>query len=84
MVKVIIKIGVENIKFNKKPTQWLNIWLDSYLNFSLHMNKKVKKTQVAKIQVKRLIQLYELATAPIQKIQITIIQFIILYKAEPW
>lgn len=84
MVKVIIKIGVENIKFNKKPTQWLNIWLDSYLNFSLHMNKKVKKTQVAKIQVKRLIQLYELATAPIQKIQIAIIQFIILYKAEPW
>lgn len=36
-----IKIGAKKIKFNKKATQWLRIWLDSQLTFTKHFNKKV-------------------------------------------
>ena len=49
IVDVPIKIGAESIKFNKKTTRWLWIWLDSQLNFTSNMNEKDKKAQTAEI-----------------------------------
>ena len=42
----------------KKVTQWLEIWLDSHLNFDFHVNKRMKKTKVAEAQIKGLGKTY--------------------------
>lgn len=67
IAKVNIKIRVVNIKLNKEAIWWLEIWLDSQLNFTLYVNEKVKKAQIAKNQMKKLTQIYELASALVKK-----------------
>ena len=49
IAEVNIKIGAENIQFNKETTRWLGIWLDSQLKFKSHVNKKVRKARIAEI-----------------------------------
>lgn len=53
-----IKVGNKKISFNKEATQQLEIWLDSQLKFIFHINKKVKRVQTAKIQIKGLTRTY--------------------------
>ncbi len=40
--------------FNKKATWWLGMWLDSGLNFIVHINEKLKKTKMAEVKIKEL------------------------------
>lgn len=58
IVEVTIKIEAKNIKFNKKAIRWLGIWLNSQLNFTSHMNEKVKKVQTTEIQITGLTRTY--------------------------
>ena len=45
---------------NKKNYPIVKIWLDSYLNFAFHINKKMKKAKAAKVQIKELTKTYRL------------------------
>lgn len=82
IAEVTIKIEAKNIKFNKKATWWLRIWLDSQLNFTSYVNEQVMKIPKAEIQIKRLTQIYGLAFSLIQRIQVAVVQSIALYKGE--
>ncbi len=73
-----IKVGNDEISFNKKATQWL----DSHLNFMLHINEKVRMAQTAEIQIKRLTKTYGLVPGLVQQIQFSVIQPTALYGAE--
>ena len=55
-----IKVKNERIIFNKEATRWLRIWLDSQLKFISYINKKMRKTCAAKVQIKGLMQIYGL------------------------
>ena len=46
--------------FNKEAIQWLEIWLDSQIKFTSHINERVKRAYVAEIQIKRLTKMYKL------------------------
>lgn len=84
IASVNIKIGTEKINFNKKVIRWLGIWLDSQLKFIAHVNEKIQRAQIAKIQIKNLIQMCRLALAFISRIEIAAVQSIGLYGAELW
>ena len=58
--KVDIKVGNKKIKFNKEATRWLGVWLDGQLKFSVHINKRIRRACIAKIQIKGLIKTYGL------------------------
>ena len=68
--KTTVLVGGEKIKFNKNATRWLGIWLDSQLKFTAHINERLTKAKIAKIQVKRLSSTYGLAPRLVRQIQI--------------
>lgn len=80
IIEVYIKIGAKKIKFNKKTIQWLGIWLDNQLKFSVHVNKKLQKTEIAEIQIKSLMKTYALAPALIRRIQIQLFSLLLYTK----
>lgn len=41
IAEIYINIKTKKIKFNKKVTQYLRIWLKSQLKFNTHMNKNL-------------------------------------------
>lgn len=43
--KTRLRFGGKTVFFNKKATQWLEVLLNSYLNFTAYVNKKMKKTK---------------------------------------
>ena len=63
---------------------WLRVWLDSQLKFTSHINKKIRKTQNAEIQIKNLTKMYRLASRLVCRIQLAVVQSTILYSAEFW
>ena len=51
-----IKVGKEKIRFNKEATRWLDVWLDSQLKFTSHINERVRRARIAEVQIKSLTQ----------------------------
>ena len=84
IAKTDIRIGAESIKFNKKATRWLGIWLDSHLKFTAHVNQKIKAAQVAEIQIKGLTQTYGMVLGVVRKVQLAVVQSIALYGVKLW
>lgn len=58
--KAKIKISIKKILFNKKVFQYLRISLNSKLKFIYYINEKIRKSQIVKINMKRLTNLYNL------------------------
>ena len=77
-----IKVGDEKIPFNKEAMQWLGVWLDSQLRLTSHINKRVKSTRIAEIQIKRLTKTYGLVPGLVRRIQLSVVQSTVLYGAE--
>lgn len=79
-----ITVGSEQIKFNKKATQWLGVWLDSQLKFTSHINERVRRARAAEIQIKGLIRTHGLVHGLVLRIQLAVVQSTALYGAELW
>lgn len=79
-----LKIGGKVVFFNEEATRWLGVWLDSQLNFSLHINKRMKKAKAAEFMIKQLSKTQGLCPGLVQRIQITAVQSVALYGAELW
>ena len=79
-----IKVGTENIPFNKEATRWLGVWLDSQLNFTSHINERVRRARTAEIQIKELTRTYGLIPSLVRRIQLSVVQSTALYGAELW
>ncbi len=70
--------------FNKEATRWLGVWLDSQLKFTAHINERVRRARVAKIQIKSLTKTYGLVPGLVRQIQLAVVQSTALYGAELW
>lgn len=77
-------MGSKRIQFNKETTQWLEIWFDSQLKFTSHINERVKRARAAEIQIKGLTGTYGLVPGLVRRIQLAIVQSTVLYGAEFW
>lgn len=77
-------MGSEQIKFNKKATQWLGVWLDSQLKFTSHINERVRRARAAEVQIKGLIRTHGLVHGLVRRIQLAVVQSTALYGAELW
>lgn len=79
-----VLIDGKQIKFNKKPTRWLGVWLDSQLKFTSHVNERMTKARTAELRIKGLARSYGLAPELVRRIQIAAVQSVALYGAELW
>lgn len=55
-----LRVGGETVLFRKDATRWLGVWLDSHLNFTFHVNEKMKKAKAAEARIKGLSKTYRL------------------------
>lgn len=62
----------------------IGIWLDSHLNFSAHINERIKKAKATEARIKGLSKAYGLCPALVRRIQIAAVQSVALYGAELW
>lgn len=79
-----IKVGNEKMKFNKEATRWLGVWLDSQLEFSLHINERIRRARTAEILIKGLAKTNGLTPGLVRRIQLVVVQSMTLYGAELW
>lgn len=76
------RVNNKTVLFKKEPIQWLEIWLDKWVNFLFHINKKIKKAKVINVQIIGLSKTYGLCPELVSKMWFGAIQFITLYKVE--
>lgn len=57
---------------------------DSQLKFISHINERVKKAQITKIQIKRLTSMYDLVSGLVWQINLFVLQLTAFYGAEWW
>ena len=74
----------EKIMFNKEATRWLDIWLDSQLKLTPHINERMRRACTAEIQIKGLTKTHGLVPGLVRQIQLAVVQFTALYGAELW
>ena len=72
----------KNIKFNKKATRWLGVRLNGQLKLSTHINERIRRACIAKIQIKSLTNTYALMYRLIRQIQLALVQSTAIYDAE--
>lgn len=77
-----LRFGGHAIRFNQKATRWVEMWLDSYLNFNPYFRKRLQKAKTAEVRIRGLSKTYGLSLALVQRIQIAAVQSIALYEAE--
>ncbi len=82
--EVKIEVSPEKISFNKEVTRWLDVWLDSQLKSTSHINERVRKARTAEIQIKGLTKTYGLVPSFVRRIQLLVVQSTALYGAELW
>ncbi len=68
LLETRVRIGEETVCFKKEATRWLGIWLDSKLNFTFHVNERLKKAQAAEAQIKGLSRTYGLCQELVRRI----------------
>ena len=68
-----IQVGDERVIFNKEATRWLGVWLDSQLEFTAHINERVRRARTAEIQIKSLTKTYGLVPKLIRQIQLAVV-----------
>ena len=67
-------INIENyvIKFNKKVTRWLEIWLDTELTLKEHYKIRFQKTKQTENKLKAISKSLELFSELVRRVQITV------------
>jgi hypothetical protein len=79
-----IRIGTNEIGYNKEATRWLEVWIDGQLTFATHHNIMMRKARQAQVRLKGLCKTRGLPPANVQKIQIACIQAVALFGSEIW
>jgi hypothetical protein len=79
-----IRIGTNEICYNKEATRWLRVWIDGQLTFATHHNTMMTKALQAQARLKGLCKTQGLSPANAQKIQIACIQAVAFLGSEIW
>lgn len=67
------KFGGQTVYFNQKATWWFEMWLNSFLNFGIHICETFKKAKIAEIRIQEPSKTYRLPPALVQIIQIAVV-----------
>ena len=82
--KFNIKIEDYIVKFNKKVTRWLEIWLDTGLTLKEHYKIRFQKIKQTENKLKVISGSLELSSGLVRRVQIAATQSVVLYETELW
>lgn len=70
--------------FNTEAIRWLEVYLDTRLQFRTHKNLIVEKARIAEDRIRRLTVTRELVLELVPQIQVVAVQTVVLYEAKIW
>jgi len=82
--KATVKVGGNEVPFNKEATRWLGVWLDSQLTLKEHHATRLKNRRNALIQLRRLTGQLGLSPANCRKVMTACIQSVAMFGSELW
>jgi len=82
--KATVKVGGNEVPFNKEATRWLRVWLDSQLTLKEHHTTRLKNGRNALTRLRRLTGQLGLSLANYRKAMTTCIQSVVMFGAELW
>jgi len=82
--KTKVRVGDNEVPFNKEATRWLGIWLVSQLTLGTHHNTKLQDGKRAMIRLRWLKGQMALAAANCRKIMAACIQSATMFGSELW
>ena len=82
--KAKVRVGDNEVPFNKEVTRWLGIWLDSRLTLGTHHNTRLRDGKRAMTRLRRLTGQMGLAPANCRKIMAACIQLAAMFGSELW
>jgi len=82
--KAKVKVGDNEVPFNKEATRWLGVWLDSQLTLKEHHATRLKNGRNALTRLRRLTGQLGLSPANCRKVMTACIQSAAMFGAELW
>jgi ribonuclease HI len=82
--RVKVKVGDEEIPFNKEATRWLGVWLDSQLTLREHHATRLKSGRNAMNRLRRLTGQMGLSPVNCRRIMTACVQSVAMFGAELW
>ena len=83
-VKAKVRVGDNEVPFNKEATRWLGIWLDSQLTLGTHHNTRLRDGMRAMTHLWWLTGQMGLAPANCRKIMVACVQSAPMFGLELW
>jgi len=79
-----IRVGSQEVLYNKEATRWLGVWLDDMLTLNDHTTKTLAKARRAQNRVRSLMVKKGLSLEGCRRIQVVAVQAVALYGSELW
>jgi len=79
-----VRVGDNEIPFNKQATRWLGVWIDSKMTLKEHHSARVKSARKAMGRIRRLTGQAGLCSGACRKALVACVQATALYRAELW
>jgi len=83
-VKTKVKVGDNEVLFNKEVTRWLEVWLDSQLTLKEHHATGLKNGRNALTQLRRLTGQLGLTPENCRKVMTACVQSVTMFRAGLW
>ena len=77
--KAMVKVGDNEVHFNKEATRWLGVWLDSQLTLKEHHATRLKNGRNTLTRLRRLTGQLGLSPANCRKVMTACIQSVAMY-----
>ena len=82
--KAVVRVGDNDVPFNKQATRWLGVWLDSHLKLRAHQAVRMKEGRKAMTRLRRLTGQMGLSPASCRKVMSACVQSTAMFGAELW
>jgi len=79
-----VRVGDDEIPFNKQATRWLGVWIDSKMSLKEHHSARMKSARKAMGRIRRLTGQAGLCPGACRKALVAYVQATALYGAELW
>jgi len=83
-MKARVRVGNQEVPYNKEATRWLGVWLDDMLTLNDHTKKTLAKARRALNRVRSLMTKKGLSSEGCKRIQVAAVQAVALYGAALW
>jgi len=82
MLTAKIKVGSSFIKFDRKATRYLWVWIDDHPMFKDHYNRCMKKARVSEAGLRSFTETHSVLPACVRPVQIASVQAITQYRSS--